>query len=649
MAEFANETGDMVRDVLAERAMTAEADGPTFAHLSDVTVTRAEMNRIADADDAWTTVSVKGGVGWHNTDTDEVVFAGTPEGVPEDYVYVPPAEEIGDEYDVVESPRGATYRSPEPVGEDDGYVPGDARDFVTETGPDIEFAEDFESASEWVDGPSSIESVDVGDKLGITHPQTFQFESAVVKSVDEDAGTMTVLSSDSYDPGSTDTVEMSIRDVLASYNDAGDEFAQQRQADLKTQIRGTDKETLRNALPRDTGSFYGEQILADDFDERFADVDMSDTDAVVENLRELIQENDNHYAIELSSSLDEISNRLAAQGRHPDRDGVTGYEVDLPDGNDFRASLDEVFDHDFDDDHERAIATQRLIEDRTDFGGDLEVPSVNEESQRDYAQAVKMADETGILEPLAHSVHTVPEGTRGDSFAFYDGVKVKVKDNITTQDVKEHEETSMSSNTGEVLIHELGHANHDEERGGLPPAQVLGEMGIDTDLVEDEVSKYAASNELEFVAEVFLGQIKGEDFSDEILDYYNEVSGPTIPDSARGALGAETLSDEEAQEASDTDPDDEDFDTYRECIDVNSDKDDPESYCAVIFGFDDPADDDEVEGELRTDGGQDMNEQDKENDIAERIKENAPDDLPAEWLEEAIAVAVEVTGSEPDE
>ena len=51
-----------------------EADGPTFAHLSDVTVTRAEMNRIADADTPWTTVSVEGGVGWHNTDTGEVVY-----------------------------------------------------------------------------------------------------------------------------------------------------------------------------------------------------------------------------------------------------------------------------------------------------------------------------------------------------------------------------------------------------------------------------------------------------------------------------------------------------------------------------------------------------------------------------------------------
>ena len=74
MAEFADKTGETVRDVLAERPTSSEADGPTFAHLSDVTVTRAEMNRIADADTPWTTVSVKGGIGWHNTDTGEVVY-----------------------------------------------------------------------------------------------------------------------------------------------------------------------------------------------------------------------------------------------------------------------------------------------------------------------------------------------------------------------------------------------------------------------------------------------------------------------------------------------------------------------------------------------------------------------------------------------
>ena len=56
----------------------------------------------------------------------------TPEGVPDGYVYVSPDEEVGDEYDVVESPQGGTYRSPEPVDDEDGDggsdLPGDPPD-----------------------------------------------------------------------------------------------------------------------------------------------------------------------------------------------------------------------------------------------------------------------------------------------------------------------------------------------------------------------------------------------------------------------------------------------------------------------------------------------------------------------------------------
>ena len=100
--------------------MVGDTESELFVPLSDVPATRAEMNRIADTDDVWTTVFVEGGVGWHNTDTDEVVFAGTPEGVPDDYVYVAPDEEVGDEYDTVTSPQGATYRSPSPTDDADG-------------------------------------------------------------------------------------------------------------------------------------------------------------------------------------------------------------------------------------------------------------------------------------------------------------------------------------------------------------------------------------------------------------------------------------------------------------------------------------------------------------------------------------------------
>ena len=123
MPEFANETDDMIREVLAERDATAsqaaDTDRPLYVALSDVTVSRGELHAIANNDPAWEHVSVMGGVGWHNTATEEVIYAATPEGVPDNYVYVAPDEDVGDEYDVVTSPQGATYRSPQPSGDTD--------------------------------------------------------------------------------------------------------------------------------------------------------------------------------------------------------------------------------------------------------------------------------------------------------------------------------------------------------------------------------------------------------------------------------------------------------------------------------------------------------------------------------------------------
>ena len=46
------------------------------------------------------------------------------------------------------------------------------------------------------------------------------------------------------------------------------------------------------------------------------------------------------------------------------------------------------------------------------------------------------------------------------------------------------------------------------------------------------------------------------------------------------------LGGEERSEAESTDPSDERFTTYDECVEYHSDKRDPEAYCAVVFGFD---------------------------------------------------------------
>lgn len=456
----------------------------------------------------------------------------TPEGVPPDYNYLPPGEDPPDGHDVVESPAGGTYISPEPTdGEDDegdgAGLSEDDQEFL-ETGRGFEQAQDFNDASGFVDPPKTIESVSAGDRLGIMRPDTFQFEAAIVEEVIPDTGEIRVTSSTTTGDG-PETVTIGMRDVTRGYNSAGDEFAQQRQADLSSQVEGLSKDELREALPRDTGSRFGEQIMADDFDERFSDVDMSDSGAVVDELRELIQDWEDHYAVDLSPALDEVSNRLSEQGNYPDRDGLTGFEYDLPpEDTDFESGLDEVTETEFDDEHERSIAVQRFLEDRTDFDAPIEVPAVDPESQQSFGSAVKLADETGELDKLAHSVRTAQPGENGMAFGWYDGVKVHIKNDLSNEKVAVNEETGVADTLGEVFLHEIGHASHDSGTEGT--ISVLQFDDPDIDGLEDKVSKYATSNMSEFIAESYLAQWKGEELPDDVLELYDEYGGPDPPD-----------------------------------------------------------------------------------------------------------------------
>ena len=88
--------------------------------------------------------------------------AETPEGVPEGYEYVPPDEEPPEDYDVVESPNGATYVSPEPVergegseGGGSGGVFNESSDAVFQEITDESTAESVSSiSSSWAGWPT---------------------------------------------------------------------------------------------------------------------------------------------------------------------------------------------------------------------------------------------------------------------------------------------------------------------------------------------------------------------------------------------------------------------------------------------------------------------------------------------------------------
>jgi len=123
---------------------------PDPVTLAAVGIGYREMLAISRESDAW---RFRPGTPdrWIQTETGEVVTAATPEGVPDDYVYVRPDEEVGDEYDVVESDSGGTYRSPNPT---DGSDSGSGSDADSGDADGMADAAQFDSVPDA--GPSAL-------------------------------------------------------------------------------------------------------------------------------------------------------------------------------------------------------------------------------------------------------------------------------------------------------------------------------------------------------------------------------------------------------------------------------------------------------------------------------------------------------------
>jgi hypothetical protein len=90
--------------------------------------------------------------------------------------------------------------------------------------------------------------------------------------------------------------------------------------------------------------------------------------------------------------------------------------------------------------------------------------------------------------------------------------------NLSTKLEIEGEPTGVPS-----IVHELGHMLHYTQS----PAKFFGlDMASHNTGVAQEVSGYATNNPREFVAEVFLGKIYGQTFSDKVQETYKAFGGP---------------------------------------------------------------------------------------------------------------------------
>ena len=89
----------------------------TAVTLEAVEMSRDEMLAISRASDAWR-YDPGATDRWIQTETGEIVTASNPEGIPDDYEYLPPGEDAPDDHDVLVSDHGGRYVSTEPVAGD---------------------------------------------------------------------------------------------------------------------------------------------------------------------------------------------------------------------------------------------------------------------------------------------------------------------------------------------------------------------------------------------------------------------------------------------------------------------------------------------------------------------------------------------------
>lgn len=79
----------------------------------------------------------------------------------------------------------------------------------------------------------------------------------------------------------------------------------------------------------------------------------------------------------------------------------------------------------------------------------------------------------------------------------------------------------------DIILHEFGHAFHDLNEDDLPYDDTAdSSRDIPEAKIAREISKGAAHNALEFVAEAFLFQSLGATLSDELDELYDELHGP---------------------------------------------------------------------------------------------------------------------------
>lgn len=173
----------------------------------------------------------------------------------------------------------------------------------------------------------------------------------------------------------------------------------------------------------------------------------------------------------------------------------------------------------------------------TNFNGTVELAGMNDSQKQDVSSLIGNAVDKGWMENV-DSVTTDPEaGVKESAIAAYNpftGDLYINPDKFDEETLAEGEESGwLVDGTKEgMFAHEVAHARHREEAkdqlfdaGG---GTVVDLSEDEKEMLENEVSKTASQNLLEAIAEIHAGLVSGEQFSDEVMEFYNQFDGPEV-------------------------------------------------------------------------------------------------------------------------
>ena len=90
---------------------------------------------------------------------------------------------------------------------------------------------------------------------------------------------------------------------------------------------------------------------------------------------------------------------------------------------------------------------------------------------------------------------------------------------------------SVTNNKFHVIYHEYGHFRHFRTTSFTALKQCNPEFKANTfkQKIASEISSYAKTEPMEFVAEVYAGLMNGAKYSPEVMALYRSYNGPVVP------------------------------------------------------------------------------------------------------------------------